>query len=76
MASVEKLIEKARQGDSNLRFPELVAIVKSLGYQLARIKGSHQIYTCEGRIMINLQETKGKAKPYQVRQVLAILDGK
>jgi len=37
-------------------------------------KGSHRIFVKEGiREMLNFQEVKGKAKPYQVRQFIKII---
>ena len=38
-------------------------------------KGSHRIYVKEGvREMLNFQNVKGKAKPYQVKQFLKVVD--
>ena len=64
-----------RRQPASVRFRELEALVLSIGYKFDRQRGSHRIYRAPGLPMINLQEAQsGKAKPYQVRQVLAIVD--
>lgn len=71
-------VENARRGPANIRFRELCGLVERLGYVLDRRKGSHWIYRHPSRRdlpLINLQKGEaGKAKPYQVRQVLRILE--
>ena len=71
----KKLLAKALAGSKNLRFTEAVALAKAFGYRLSRTKGSHHIFV-HPRIkeLINLQEVGGKAKPYQVRQLLDIVE--
>ncbi len=52
--------------------------MERLGYELVRKHGSHRIYRHPSRRdlpIVNLQEGEsGKAKPYQVRQVLEIVE--
>ena len=44
-----------------------------LGFDM-RVKGSHHIFRKSGiRELINLQKDGNKAKPYQIRQIRAIL---
>ena len=61
-----------------MKFKDLCALVESLGYRFDRQAGSHKLYWHPSRRdlpRINLQEGKsGKAKPYQVKQVLKIID--
>jgi hypothetical protein len=49
-----------------------------MGYALDRKRGSHLIYRHSSRRdlpLVNLQEGQaGKAKPYQVRQVVGLID--
>jgi predicted RNA binding protein YcfA (HicA-like mRNA interferase family) len=50
-------------------------LVESLGFRLVRVNGSHHIFTHPGiPELVNLQDVDGKAKPYQVRQVLRLVD--
>jgi hypothetical protein len=39
------------------------------------VSGSHHIFTCpEVPELLNLQEVRGMAKPYQVRQLLRLME--
>ena len=59
--------------DANIAFPDLVALLRRLGFDL-RIRGSHHIFTKEHvDEIINLQPLGSKAKAYQVRQVREII---
>jgi len=72
------LADAAREGPASFRFKDLCKLVEALGYLLDRQKGSHLIYRHHTRRdlpIINLQRgSGGKAKPYQVRQVLRIIE--
>lgn len=75
MAKNAKLIQKILQGqaDANINFDELCALLKSFGFE-ERISSSHHIFrraNVEERL--NLQRDGAKAKPYQVRQVRAVI---
>ena len=70
-----KLVAKMRRSRTNVRFNDLCGLVEKIGYSLDRTKGSHRHYRRAGYPAVNLHEGKGgKAKPYQVAQVLDILD--
>jgi len=70
-----KLLHKALSSPANLRFEEVCALARVFGFHLSRIKGSHHIFAHPNvRELVNLQEVKGKAKPYQVRQLLALVE--
>ncbi len=62
------------QADQNMRFADLVGLLVRLGFD-ERIRGDHHtLGKTGGREIIDLQPLKdGKAKPYQVKQVRAIL---
>ena len=75
MTSPKKTLEKVLRGasDANIRFGDLRALLTSLGFG-ERIKGSHHIFTLEGRqAALNLQPDGSKAKAYQVRDVRRII---
>jgi hypothetical protein len=75
MTSPRKTLDKILRGDSdaNIRFSDLRTLLVSLGFE-ERIKGSHHIFTLEGRqAALNLQPDGSKAKAYQVRQVRRII---
>ena len=59
----------------NVRFAELIDLVEGFGFRLARVKGSHHIFTHPSiPRLINLQEVGGEAKPYQIRQFLRLVE--
>ena len=71
------ILEPARRSVGNVRFSDLRRPVEAIGYRLRRRAGSHHVYTHAARPdlpMINLQDDKGKAKAYQVRQVVRLID--
>ena len=56
------------QSDANIDFDDLCNLLNRLGYS-SKQSGSHNIFRKPGFDLINLQNSGGKAKPYQVRQV-------
>jgi len=70
-----KRLQKALQSPANLRFGEIVTLVEAFGFRLSRVSGGHHIYAHTGiPKLVNLQEVDGKAKAYQVRQFLKIVE--
>ena len=70
-----KLLEKILASTKNVRFDELVVLVEAFGFRLSRVSGSHHIFThLKVPELVNLQNQKGKAKPYQVRQFLTLVE--
>lgn len=70
-----KLFEKVLASSNNVQFREMITLVEAFGFQLSRIKGSHHIFTHpEIPELLNLQERNGKAKQYQVRQFLQLVE--
>ena len=48
---------------------------ESFGFRLERVSGSHHIYAhADIPELINLQSVQGKVKPYQIRQLLQIIE--
>ena len=44
-------------------------LVEAFGFELSRTSGSHHIFSNpEVPGLLNLQEVRGQAKPYQIRQ--------
>lgn len=75
MPKCDKLLERARKSPSDLRFTEICQLAECYGFVFDRQAGSHRIYKRRGwPQVINFQEWKGKAKPYQVRQLLKVID--
>lgn len=76
MSRWQKVLDHVLSGraDANIWFSDLDGLLEHVGYGV-RVRGSHHIYTVPGQpYVIDLQPLKdGKAKPYQVGQVRAIL---
>lgn len=71
-----RLLDRIRRGEvQNVAFGEFVALVEALGFRLERVRGSHRIYRHPAIPRpVPLQPVRGKAKPYQVRQLLRLLE--
>ena len=53
----------------------MVNLVQGFGFTLSRTDGSHHIFTRPGiPELVNLQNIKGQAKPYQIRQFLKLVE--
>lgn len=70
-----KLLKRALAGSRNFQFDELVTLVEAFGFRRSRTQGSHQIFVHpEIPELLNLQDVKGQAKPYQIRQFLRLVE--
>ncbi|MDH4208082.1 MAG: type II toxin-antitoxin system HicA family toxin [Anaerolineae bacterium] len=59
----------------NVSFSDLVRLVEGFGFQLQRTRGSHHIFLHPDLPeLLNLQEVRGEAKPYQIRQLLRLVE--
>ena len=70
-----RLLQKLLSGSNNIRFTEAVACAEAFGFQLSRINGSHHIYVRpDVTELVNLQNVHGQAKPYQIQQLLRLVE--
>ena len=70
-----RLFEELKKSQKNVRFEKLCKIVEAFGFKFRGGKGSHRIYVQEDvGEMLNFQNVGGKAKPYQVRQFIKIVE--
>ncbi len=59
--------------DANVAFADLCALLRNLGFA-ERLRGSHHIFTRPNiPERLNLQESGGDAKIYQIRQVRKLI---
>ncbi len=72
MASVEKILEQMRRESANVRFADLMKVCETFFGKPRQHGTSHAIFKTPwpGDPRVNIQNAKGRAKPYQVRQVL------
>ena len=75
MTKRQKLFQRLLNNSNNFAFDDLVSVVESFGFKLVRINGSHHIFQHPALSeQINLQNHKGKAKPYQISQFLRLVE--
>ena len=76
MSSSKKILDQMRREPTNVRFSELLKICEEFFGTPRQSGTSHTIFKTPwpGDPRINIQNNKGKAKPYQVRQVLLAID--
>jgi len=70
-----KLLKKIIGDSKNIKFTDMLNLVRGFGFELSRTKGSHHIYfRPDIPELVNLQNVKGQAKPYQIRQFLKLIE--
>ncbi len=70
-----KLLQRALQSPNNFRFADACTLAEAFGFRLVRVSGSHHIYVHPAiSELVNLQEVRGQAKPYQIRQLLQLVE--
>jgi hypothetical protein len=74
MGKHEKLLKVARNNVDGLSFEEFKTLLRRCHWAFDRQKGSHEIWFSPQHNRLPIQNRKGKAKGYQVKQFLAILD--
>ena len=71
----QKLLKKALAGSKNIRFGDMIKLIEAFGFRLARVSGSHHIFEHpDVPEIVNMQNRKGKAKPYQIKQFLELVE--
>lgn len=75
MSKKQKLLRRILNNHKDVSFKDLTTLIEAFGFTLSRINGSHHIFT-HPRIpeVVNIQNVKGNAKPYQVRQFLTLIE--
>ncbi len=75
MTRRRKLIEKIQNNPAGVRFQEICRLADQLGFTKRGGKGSHIVYEKDGvEEILTFQDRKGMAKPYQVKQLLAVIE--
>ncbi|MBE1427002.1 putative RNA binding protein YcfA (HicA-like mRNA interferase family) [Desulfomicrobium macestii] len=73
---IKKCYDKLVRSPSNTSFEEFCACAESAGFIFKRQSGSHILYQHKDHPaeMMNFQNDKGKAKLYQVRQLIKFIE--
>jgi len=76
MAAMEKVLERMQREPANVRFVELFKVCEAFFGKPRQSGSSHAIFKTPwpGDPRVNIQNDKGRAKVYQVRQVLAAIE--
>jgi len=76
MSKLEDLLNHMRQNPRDIRFNDLCKLCDHYFGEPRQRSGSHRIYKTpwQGDPRINIQNHKGKAKAYQVKQVLLAIE--
>jgi len=75
MGKLEKLFTSVKNNPTNVRFKEICKLAEVFGFKYRGGKGSHKVYSQKGiPEILNFQNVKGMAKPYQVRQFLQLIE--
>lgn len=72
----DRLLARVRDGSlNNVAFRDFVRLVKALGFEHVRTRGSHATYHHPASVrLLSIQPKAGKAKSYQIAQFLQILE--
>ena len=76
MSNSRKILDKMRREPTNVRFSELFQVCEEFFGRPRQSGTSHTLFKTPwpGDPHVNIQNDKGKAKAYQVRQVLLAID--
>lgn len=76
MDKVSKILEKMRANPENIRYEDLKGVCSRYFGNPRQDSTSHAIFKTPwpGDPRVNIQNNKGKAKSYQVKQVLKAID--
>jgi hypothetical protein len=76
MASVSDLVAQMRRSPKGVSFRDLCKVCDFHFGEPRQSGSSHRVYKTpwQGDPRVNIQNASGKAKPYQVRQVMAAIE--
>lgn len=76
MPNDEKVLAQMRREPANVRFSDLYRLCEAYFGKARQSGSSHAVFRTpwQGDPRVNIQGNRGKAKPYQVRQVLEAID--
>ena len=76
MAKINDILAQIKRNPKDVRFVDLCKVCENYFGKPRNNTGSHRVYKTpwQGDPRINIQNHKGKAKAYQVKQVLLALE--
>ena len=76
MAKIREILAMMRENPKGINFSDLCKVCNHFFGEPRQVGSSHRIYKTlwQGDPRVNIQNDKGMAKPYQVKQVLKAID--
>ena len=76
MADIEDILAQMKRNPKGIRFNDLSKVCEHFFGEPRQSGSSHKVFKTpwKGDPRVNIQNAKGKAKPYQIRQVLQAVD--
>jgi hypothetical protein len=76
MAKIDKMLRQIKETPQNVRFIDLCKVCEYYFGNPRQTGSSHRVYKTpwQGDPRVNVQNNKGKAKAYQVKQVLRAIE--
>lgn len=74
MSRKDKLLERTKNNPDGLSIDEFRTLMKQRGWILDHQSGSHEIWYSPKSRRLSVQNRQGKAKGYQVKQFLTLLN--
>jgi len=76
MSRIEVIVAQMRAGPTSIRFADLCRVCEHYFGKARQTGTRHRVYKTpwQGDPRVNIQDDRGKAKAYQVRQVLRAIE--
>ncbi|WP_319523234.1 toxin HicA [uncultured Desulfosarcina sp.] len=76
MGQIEKLLNEIYKNPTNVKFTDLCRVCEHYFGKARQSGSSHRVYKTpwQGDPRVNIQNNKGKAKAYQVKQVIKAIE--
>ena len=76
MARIDDILAQMRQNPKGILFRDLCSVCEFYFGASRQTGGSHRVYKTpwQGDPRVNIQDHQGRAKPYQIRQVLKAIE--
>jgi len=76
VAKIREILAMMRENPKGINFSDLCKVCNHFFGEPRQVGSSHRIYKTlwQGDPRVNIQNDKGMAKPYQVKQVLKAID--
>jgi hypothetical protein len=76
MSSIEEILAQMKRNSTDVRFSDLCKVCDHYFGRYRQGGTSHRVYktSWQGDPRVNIQNNKGKARAYQVRQVLKAIE--